>query len=182
MPSESNFEKGINIGGTFGFGVMKHLAIELRVPYFQSDVIGQIDGLSSGRLSSLSLMLSVQGRYPIKNRFVPYLVAGGDYHLNSFSLTEEATNSWNDLGFDIQESVDHAFGLHFGAGLDVFLVENIALNLDVRYYTAKLTGTRILAHQISQETISGTIDNMKLNSLQAVISVKLFFNPLKRKK
>lgn len=182
LPSESNFGKGINFGGTVGFCVMKHLAIELRVPYFQSDVAGSANGLSSGRLSSLSFMLSVQGRYPIKNRFVPYLVAGGDYHLNTFSLNEEIANSWNNLGFNIQESVDHTFGLHFGAGLDVFLIENIALNMDVRYYTANLTGKRTLANLISQETTSGTIDNMKLNSLQAGISVKLFLNPLRRKK
>jgi opacity protein-like surface antigen len=182
MPSESNFEKGINIGGTFGFGVMKHLAIELRVPYFQSDVMGKLHGLSSGRLSSLSMMLSVQGRFPIKNRFVPYLVAGGDYHLNTFSLKEETTNSWNARGFNIQESVDHTFGFHFGTGLDVFLVKNIALNLDVRYYTAKLTGERTLSDQISQETTSIMINNVKLNSLQAGISVKLFLNPLRRKK
>ncbi|UCE41237.1 MAG: outer membrane beta-barrel protein [Candidatus Aminicenantes bacterium] len=181
MPSESHFGKGINFGGTFGFGVMKHLAIELRVPYFQSDVIGTNDGLSSGRLSSLSLMLSIQGRYPIKNRFVPYLVAGGDYHLNTFSLNDEITNFWNNQGFDIRESVDHTFGFHFGTGLDVFLVENIALNVDARYYTANMTGKRTLANQISQETTSGKIDNMKLNSLQVGISVKLFLNPLTRK-
>jgi opacity protein-like surface antigen len=182
MPSESQFKKGINFSGTFGIGVMKHVAVELRVPYFQHDVSGTADGLSSGRLSSLSLMLSVQGRYPINNRFVPYLVAGGDYHLNTFSLNENITNSWNNLGFNIQESVDHTFGFHLGAGLDFFLVKNIALNLDVRYYTASLNGKRTLAHITSQETMTGTIGNMKLNSLQTGISVKFFLDPLKRKK
>ena len=181
MPSESHFGKGLNIGGTFGFGMTKHLAFELRVPYFQSDVSGTDGGLSSGRLSSLSLMLSVQGRYPIQNRYVPYLVAGGDYHLNKFSLNEEITQTWNDLGYGIQESVDHTFGFHFGVGMDVFLLQNIVLNLDVRYYTANLTGNRILAHQISQETSTGAIDNMKLNSLQAGISIKLFLDPLRKK-
>ena len=109
-------------------------------------------------------------------------MAGGDYHLNTFSLNDEIANSWNNLGFNIQESVDHTFGFHFGAGLDIFLIENIALNADVRYYTANLTGKRTLANQNNQETMSGTIDNMKLNSLQAGISVKLFLNPLTRKK
>jgi opacity protein-like surface antigen len=182
MPSESHFGKGINFNGTFGFGVMKHLAIELRVPYFQRDVIGTADGLSSGRLSSLSLMLSVQGRYPVKDRFVPYLEAGGDYHLNTFRLNEEIIHFWNDRSMNIQENVDHTFGFHFGGGLDVFLMENIALNVDVRYYTANLTGKRTLANQNNQETTSGTIDNLKLNSLQAGISVKLFLNPLTRNK
>jgi opacity protein-like surface antigen len=181
MPSESNFEKGVNFGGTFGLGITKHLAFELRVPYFQSDVMGTADGLSSGRLSSLSLMLSIQGRYPIKNRFIPYLVVGGDYHLNTFSINEEIAQAWNQLGFNIEESVDHTFGLHLGAGLDVFLMHNIALTVDVLYYTTNLTGKRTLANQISQEMTSGAINNMKFNSLQAALSVKLFFNPLGRK-
>jgi outer membrane protein W len=181
MPSQSHFGKGLNFSGTFGIGVMKNLAIELRIPYFQSDVSGTDGGLSPGRLNSLSLMLSVQGRYPIQNRYVPYLVAGGDYHMNNFSLNDEITQSWNDLGYSIQESVDHTFGLHFGVGLDVFLLHNIVLNLDARYYTANLTGNRTLAHQISQETSSGAINNMKLNSVQAGISVKLFLDPLRKK-
>ncbi len=180
MPSQSYFAKGLNFSGTLGIGLMKHLAIELRIPYFQRNVSGTDGGLSSGRLSSLSLMLSVQGRYPIQNRYVPYIVAGGDYHLNKFSLDEEITHAWNDLGFSIQERVDHTFGLHFGLGVDVFLLQNIVLNMDARYYTANLTGSRTLAHQISQETSSGAINSMKLNSLQAGISIKLFLDPLRK--
>ena len=180
MPSQSHFGKGLNFSGTFGIGVMENLAIELRIPYFQCDVRGTDGGLSPGRLNSLSLMLSVQGRYPIQNRYVPYVVAGGDYHVNNFSLNDEITRSWNDLGFSIQESVDHTFGFHFGVGLDFFLLHNIVLNLDARYYTANLTGSRTLAHQISQETSSGAINSMKLNSVQAGISVKLFLDPLRK--
>jgi opacity protein-like surface antigen len=108
-------------------------------------------------------------------------VAGGDYHLNTFNLNKEIADSWNNLGFNIQESVEHTFGFHFGAGFDFFLIENIAINADIRYYTANLTGKRTLADKASQVEVSGTIDNMNLNSLQAVISVKLFLNPLTRK-
>lgn len=181
MPSQSNFAKGMNFGGTMGFGPMKHLAFELRIPYFQSDVSGTAEGLSSGRLSRLSLMLSAQVRYPIRKRFVPYLVAGGDFHLNTFRLDESIAKSWSDLGYTFQESVDHTFGFHFGAGLDVFLFENLALNLDARYYTAGLSGKWILSDQNGQEVMSGPFSDMTLNSLQAGISVKLFLNPLRRK-
>jgi opacity protein-like surface antigen len=181
MPSQSYFGKGLNFGATLGIGVMKHLAVELRIPYFQRDVNSTPGGLSTGQLSSLSLMLSVQGRYPIGNRYIPYLVAGGDYHLNRFSLSDAISQAWNTLGFTIQESVDHTFGIHFGAGVDIFLLQNIVLNLDARYYTANLTGNRTLVHQISQDASSGAINIMKLNSLQAGISVKLFLDPLKRK-
>jgi opacity protein-like surface antigen len=181
MPSESYYGKGLNFGGTFGIGVTEHLAVELRVPFFQSDMIGAANRLSSGRLSRYSLVLSVQGRYIVKDKFVPYLAAGGDYHLHTLRLNDEITQYWSDRGFSIQESVNHAFGFHFGAGLDVFLKRNIAINLDVRYHLSKMKGKRTMTNQVSQEPIKGTINNLKLNSLQAGISVKLFLHPRSRK-
>jgi len=113
MPSESNFEKGINFGGTLGFGITRYLAVELRVPYYQSNVTGSIGGLSTGQFQSISLSLSVQARYPIKSLIIPYLVAGGNYFLNKFTLDNEIVNSWNAMGINIEENVDHAFGFHF---------------------------------------------------------------------
>jgi outer membrane protein W len=176
MPSETSFGNGINFGLTLGYWISRYLAVELRVPYFQSDVTGSIGRLSTGRFKSISLTMSVQARYPVKALIIPYVVGGGDYHLNKFTLDKEVVNSWNALGFDIEENVDHTFGFHFGGGLDYFLFRNLALNLDVRYYTASLKGDRHLADTISQKETSGTINNIKLNSLQACISVKLFLN------
>jgi len=176
MPSETSFDKGINLGGTLGFGITRYLAVELRVPYFQSDVTGSLGGLSTGQLKAISLTMSVQARYPIKDLIIPYVVGGGDYHLNKFTLDKEIVNSWNALGFDIEENVEHTFGFHFGGGLDFFLFRNLALNLDVRYYTASLKGDWRLADTISQAETSGMIENIKLNSIQAGISVKFFLN------
>jgi len=176
MPSESNFEKGINFGGTLGFGITRYLAVELRVPYYQSNVTGSIGGLSTGQFQSISLSLSVQARYPIKSLIIPYLVAGGDYLLNKFTLDNETVNSWNAMGIDIEENVDHAFGFHFGGGIDLFIMKSLALNLDVRYSTASMKGDWRLADTISQEETTGPIENIKLNSIQAGISVKFFLN------
>ncbi|MDH4217438.1 MAG: outer membrane beta-barrel protein [Candidatus Aminicenantes bacterium] len=176
MPSETSFGNGINFGLTLGYWITRYLAVELRVPYFQSDVTGSIGRLSTGQFKSISLTMSVQARYPIKDHIIPYVVGGGDYHLNKFTLDKEVVNSWNVLGFDIEENVNHTLGFHFGGGLDYFLFRNLALNLDVRYYTASLKGDRHLANTISQEETSGTINNIKLNSLQACISVKFFLN------
>lgn len=176
MPSESNFEKGINFGGTLGFGVTRHLAVELRVPYYQSNVTGSIGGLSAGQFQTLSFALSVQARYPIKNRIIPYVVAGGDYHLNKFTLDNDIVNSWNAMGFNIEESVDHTFGFHFGGGIDLFILRSLALNFDIRYSTASLKGDWRLADTISQVETTGPIENIKLNFIQAEIGVKFFLN------
>jgi len=176
MPSESNFDKGINYGGTLGFGITRYLALELRVPYYKSNVTGTIGGLSTGLFQAISFTLSVQARYPIKNLIIPYLVGGGDYHLNKFTLDNEIVNSWNAMGFDIEESVEHSIGFHLGGGIDFFIMRSLALNLDVRYYTASMKGDWRLADTISQVESTGPIDSIKLNSIQAGISVKFFFN------
>jgi opacity protein-like surface antigen len=176
MPSESNFDKSINYGGTLGLGITRYLALELRVPYYKSHVTGTLGGLSTGQFQAISFTLSVQARYPIKNLIIPYLVVGGDYHLNKFTLDNEIVNSWNAMGFDIEESVEHSFGFHFGGGIDFFIMRSLALNLDVRYYTASMKGDWRLADTISQVESTGPIDNIKLNSIQAAISVKFFLN------
>ncbi len=176
MPSENNFEKGLNLSGTLGFGITKYLAVEVRVPYYQSNVSGSIEGLSAGQFKAVSCTLSVQARYPLKNLAIPYLVGGGDYHLNTFTLDNEIVNSWNVLGFDIEEHVDHTFGFHFGGGIDMFILRNLALNLDVRYYTASLKGNWRLTDTITQVETTGPIGNIELNSIQAGISMKFFFN------
>ena len=101
-------------------------------------------------------------------------ILSGKRDLNKFSLNDAIKNSWSDLGFTIEEKVDHSFGFHAGAGIDFFLLRSIALNVDVRYYSANLKGTWSIADQISQQEVSGTIREMKLNSIQAGISVKFF--------
>ncbi len=174
LPAESRFEKGMSIGGTLGLEIMKYLAIEIRIPYFRIEVVESFEGLSAGQLQNLTFMLSLQARYPLGDQFVPYLVGGGDYHLNKFILNNGIKNSWNDLGFTLEENVDHSFGFHAGAGLDFFLMRNIALNVDVRYFTANLNGTWRIVDQTTQQEISGPIESMRLNSIQAGISVKFF--------
>jgi opacity protein-like surface antigen len=176
MPSDSNFEKGINFGGTLGFGITRHLAVELRVPYYQSNVAGSLGGLNAGQFQTLSFALGVQARYPLMNQIVPYLVAGGDYHLNKFKLDNDIVNSWNAIGFDIEEKVEHSFGFHFGGGIDLFVMKSLALNLDVRYLTASMKGDWRLADTMSQVETTGPIENIQLNSIQAGISVKFFLN------
>ncbi len=174
LPFESRLAKGMSFGGTLGLEIIKYLALEFRFPYFRSEVTESFGGLDSGQLRNLTFMLSVQVRYPLNDQLVPYLVGGGDYHLNKFNINEGIEDSWNDLGFTIEENVDHSIGFHVGAGFDYFLLKNIALNVDVRYYSAKLKGTWSIANQISQQEVTGNIEDIKLDSIQAGISFKFF--------
>ncbi len=95
--------------------------------------------------------------------------------MNKFNLDEEITDSWDALGFDIEEKVENAIGYHIGAGIDIFITKNIALNADVRYCMAKIKGSWTLTDQVISTSISGDIENLSLNSLIFGGGFKFYF-------
>jgi len=175
MPTESNFSSGLKYGGNICLGITKNISIELKGLSFQSDVEGDPEALSKGKLSVIPIQLSVQARFPISWRFLPYLVGGGGYYLNRFNLDKEITDAWDALGFDLEEKVENAIGYHIGAGIDLFLTKNIALNADVRYFIAKIKGSWTLTDQIIGTETSGSLEDLNLNSLIFGGGLKFYF-------
>jgi outer membrane protein W len=175
MPLEDKYSRGLQYGGNLCLGVIKNISIELGGLRFQSNVEGDPEGLSKGKLSMMPIELSLQARFPISGRFVPYLLGGGDYYLNRFALDKEIIDAWSALGFDMEEKMDNFIGYHIGAGIDLFFTENIALNFDCRYCIAKTKGSWILTDQISGAQASGSLENLNLNSLMFGGGLKFCF-------
>ncbi len=175
MPAESNYNSGLEYGGNICFGITKNVSIELQGLIFQSDVEGNPEALSKGKLSVIPIQLSIQARFPISWRFLPYLLGGGGYYLNRFNLDREIIDAWDALGFDIEEKVENAIGYHFGAGIDLFITKNIALNADIRYFIAKIKGSWTLTDQIIGTENSGSLENLNLNSLIFGGGLKFYF-------
>ncbi len=165
MPSENKYSRGLQYGGSLCLGMTKNISIELGGLNFQSDVEGDPEALSKGKFSMISIHLSLQARFPISGRFVPYLVGGGVYYLNRFELDKEIIDGWDSLGFEIEEKIENSIGYQIGAGLDLFFTRNIALNFDCRYYITKTKGSWILTDQISDTEASGSLEKLNLNSL-----------------
>jgi outer membrane protein W len=175
MPAESNYSSGLKYGGNIYLGITKNVSIELKGLSFQSDVEGNPEALSKGKLSTIPIQLSIQARFPISWRFLPYLLGGGGYYLNRFNLDREIIDAWDALGFDIEEKVENAIGYHFGAGIDLFITKNIALNADVRYFIAKIKGSWTLTDQAIGTETSGVIEDLNLNSLIFGGGLKFYF-------
>ena len=123
----------------------------------------------------MPIQLSIQARFPISWRFLPYLVGGGGYYLNQFNLDQEIIDTWDALGFDIEEKVENAIGYHLGAGIDLFLTKNVALNADVRYFMAKIKASWTLTDQIIGTETSGDLEDLNLNSLIFGGGLKFYF-------
>lgn len=129
--SQKQFNGCAVFGLNLFYSIGNKLRIELKGSFFSSDVDDNIEGLSEGKLKVIPIQLSLQYRFKINQRLIPYIGAGAGYYFNDFSLGD--TDEWRSLGFIIKEKVDNAAGFHFGAGMDYFLKANLAANFDIRY-------------------------------------------------
>lgn len=176
MPQDDNYKGGIAFGGRFCLGFTKFLSFELSGINYRNNTEGSINGLSKGKLNILLAQFSIQARYPISERYFPYLCAGGGFYLNRFSLGEEITESWKDLGFDVEEEINKSsFGYHLGAGLDFFVAESIAFNVDLKYCFIKTKGTWTFTDQASGIETSGELDGLDLGAFMFGVGLKFCF-------
>lgn len=175
MLSEENYGSGFKYGGSLCLEITKNIAIELSGLRFQSNVEGNPEALSEGKLSIIPIQLSLKARFLMAGRFVPYVLGGGGYYLSSFALDERIISNWDAFGFDIEEKVENAIGFHFGAGIDLFLTKNIALNADLRYCIAKTKGSWTLTDQFAGIETSGNLEALNLNSFMFGAGLKFYF-------
>jgi outer membrane protein W len=175
MPRENYYSDEIYYGGNFSLGISKNLSLELSGLRVLYEVEGSADGLSNGELSVIPIQLSIQVRFPVTARFIPYVLGGGGYYLNSFTLDEEIINTWDALGFDVEETIENSFGYHVGAGLDFFITGNIGINVDLKYCLVKTKGSWSLTDQIGGTIVSGDLENLSLNSIMVGAGLKFCF-------
>ena len=171
---EDGYNHGFIFNGGFSVGLLKNIALELNVGGFRSGVKQGFPLLSKGKISYVPFQLSLIFRAPVKT-IMPYVSFGGSYTINNFTLDEDAYKAWYLLGFEIEETIKDMFGYHCGAGLDFFLMENIALNIDLKYNFAKTSGTWTMKELMTGLSIAGDSDNIKLNSLFILAGLKLYF-------
>jgi outer membrane protein len=175
--STSDYGSGLAFGANFYFGITKNIGIEVGGLRLQTTTKDNDDmtKLSKGKLTVMPLQLSLMARFPVGAKIVPYIAAGGGYYLNSFTLDAAIVKSWDDLGFDLEEAIDNAFGFHFGAGLDFFVNPNIAITAGVKYCLAKAKGSWTMQDQVSSEETKETLADLKLNALVFGAGLKYFF-------
>jgi len=172
MPAEDNFGKSPAFGLSFFYSLSKQFRVELKGSFFPTGVENDPEGLSAGTLNVIPLQLSLQYRLKLSLRFIPYLGAGVGYYLNNFSL--ENSDQWQNLGFNINEEVDSAFGYHFGAGIDYFIKSNMAINIDVRYSIASFNGSYTISEVVSGISHSGNIEG-DINHISFGAGIKFLF-------
>jgi hypothetical protein len=170
----------------FGFGLSFCLAL---TPNIALEVSGQFDRgstlglaapeasiLSPGRLLQVPLQVMVQLRLPIRRLpLIPYLTAGGGYSVNSFSLDDSLLASYEDLGYDLTESVDGCFVFGGGLGFDVAAFSPLIINLHVLYRFGTAKGEWTITDQVSSLSQTGSLSDIDLKALIFGVGLKYFF-------
>lgn len=173
--ANSQIQSGAAGGATFLIGFSKNIAVELAAMYQKGNVAADPNSLSKGKLTTMPLQLSLMGRFPIGKKLTPYVLAGGSYFLNSFTLDSSAANDWKALGFTLTEKVDPTFGFHFGGGLELALGKALSVDIGLRYGLAKAKGNWTMTDDKSQSETSGATGDLKLDTLTFAVGLKYFF-------
>lgn len=173
--SDKNYKGGLKYGGNINLIITKNIAIELSGLNSQSEVQENPGGLSKGKISITSIGLSIQGRFPLGKHFVPYIIGGGSYWTNKFTIDANTISPWENLGFKIREEIENSTGIHFGVGMDFFITRKIAINGDVRYFKINTKGNWKISEQVTNLEVSNRLEDLDFSSVMIGLGLKFFF-------
>jgi outer membrane protein W len=133
-------EVGGEVNVTYRF--LKYLAVEGGIGYTKLDIKNNTLGVNWATIDAIPIFATLQFRWVSQKPeelkwIVPYAAIGGGYYILEIDERSELRNLWLLSGVGVDLKIDDTFFFHLGGGFDIFLTENIALNLDLRYSWAK---------------------------------------------
>ena len=117
-----------HIGATLGADLGRYWGIEFAYDYIKTNLV-ETSGKKAGDYAATTLLGQFRFRYPLlQDRLVPYLLAGGGMGIGEFSGRE-------DFSFTGGGSDTVPVGV-IGGGAEYFVMDNIALGIEAKYYFA----------------------------------------------
>jgi hypothetical protein len=172
-PAEDQLEGGplFALGGTLMVSPNFGVEVEGRVLLLSSLYNRQLglEVLGSGDLAPMGISGSLCYNIYVTGRLGLYFLAGLGYFFNHFS----AENTYSDLGFEIEETVDSAISYHIGTGINLLIAKNLALNLEARYSLSNAGGEWRIEDRVGSAVVRGTTET-DLNRLSIMMGVRLY--------
>lgn len=117
-----------HIGATIGADLGRYWGIEFAYDYIKTNLM-ETSGKKAGDYAATTLLGQLRFRYPVlQDRLVPYLLTGGGIGIGEFSGRE-------DFSFTGGGTDTVPVGM-IGGGAEYFVMENIALGIEAKYYFA----------------------------------------------
>ena len=162
------FGSTASFGGNLTYFFNKIIALELSLDYAKADMdFGPWPFLIEvGELKQIPILLTGRIHLPTTTTATFYLGAGIGYYFNSFDLS---SNLLLNVPAGTDADADDSFGFHFNLGIEYFFIENVAINLDLKY---------ILNETDFEGNIPGlgiASDEIDLNAFGAGLGFKYYF-------
>lgn len=116
------------IGGNFAYGINEYLAVGAEVGYTTWE--DKEDGIDYGDIRAIPLLADVYLRYPTElgaQTVIPYAIGG--IGVVFWEYDESSLLEANSVVVDM----DNSLGIKIGGGVDYFISESLALNLEGSY-------------------------------------------------
>ena len=119
--------------GNLTYFIQDYLSLELSVGYTETNQDFDALGIEAdaGDFETIPVLLSLRAHLSTNTKVSPYLLFGIGYFFNDFDQNDTTIEFIYGPGADVD--VDDSFGFHIGGGVEVFVTENLALNLDLKY-------------------------------------------------
>jgi len=160
-------DEEVMYGGNLTYFIQDYLSLELSIDYTEPDV--DLDALGievdAGELESIPVLLSLRAHLSTNTKVSPYLLFGIGYFFNDFDQNDPVIESIYGSGAKID--VDDSFAFHVGGGVEVFVCENIAVNLDVKYIWTEVEAD-VNVYGFKDEDI-------RINPFVAGLGIKYYF-------
>jgi len=132
----------------------RYLSLELSVNYVETDVY--LDDFDIGELEQIPILLSLRTHLSTNPKVSPYLTVGIGYYINDFDMDSSIP-----AGYDLDP--DDSFGYHLGGGVEYFIIEHFALNLDFKFmwtnvdFDGTAGGVRIRDEKVDVDTFTSGV-------------------------
>lgn len=121
------------VGIDLTYFIDRYFSFELCVGYAETDVELSALGLSgdAGEITQIPVLLSGRVHFSTNPKVNPYLAFGGGYFFNDIDSNRGTIEFIYGPGAEVD--VDNSFGYHLGGGIEFFISEKSAVNLDFKY-------------------------------------------------
>jgi opacity protein-like surface antigen len=157
------------IGGAVGANLTRHLGVELAVDYMETALIQPGTGQKIGEYGFWSILGQARLRYPTwQGKLVPYLVTGAGIGIGEMNDRNFANAGINGRpAIPLNGPMDTTFVGTFGAGVEYFVTDNIAVGFEAKHYF--LTGLDL--------EFAGRKTGISTDSIAATVSARVFLDP-----
>ena len=155
-------------GANLTFFVSEEFSLEVSVDYIKTDVTLSALGASgdAGEITQIPFLLSGRAHIPTNSKVTPYFSFNLVYNFNDFDQNDTTIEFIYGPGAKVD--IDNSLGFGVGAGVEIFLTEKAALNLDVKYIWNEF--------EASVNVPGFTDETFEINPFILGLGIKYYFN------